>query len=315
MTILREHWLFFFCFGINNWRSVQRNLCCLPMRCKMLHETQSLWPEAFKWATLDTPELDREQRGGLWPPWGPLPVWRRRLCAAGLNEFWGGNVFRDPGRLDQTFLVISFDVADVARQGLQGLELSFGLTGMACRLRPCSSSAEATRRDEPAIAGEPFRILGPGLDGSFWWFELLVILMGNTSKSWILEAQTTGKKIWDFLPRHQLYSNWRVPGPRKYYIGGDPDEDAEDAPSEGCGPRGLGFLWVLVYSVWHGHKYIKSASRTTFIIDLVNQSSSWKFIYVHLAPHCTVVLLVAEMKRLGIPWWCIRSGATPKGLV
>ena len=81
--------MFFLCFCINNWRSIQRNLFCLPMRCKMLHETQSLeWPEAFKWALLDTPhELDREQRGGPWPPWGPLPVWRRRLYAAGLNEF------------------------------------------------------------------------------------------------------------------------------------------------------------------------------------------------------------------------------------
>ena len=115
--------MFFLCFCINNWRSIQRNLFCLPMRCKMLHETQSLeWPEAFKWALLHTPhELDREQRGGPWPPWGPLPVWRRRLYAAGLNEFWGGN---DPGRSDQTFLFISFDVADVARQGLQGLELN-----------------------------------------------------------------------------------------------------------------------------------------------------------------------------------------------
>ena len=76
--------MFFFCF-CTNWRSVQRKPFCLPMRCKMLHETQSLERlKAFKWALLETPhELDREQRWCL-----PLPVWRRRLYAAGLNKFW-----------------------------------------------------------------------------------------------------------------------------------------------------------------------------------------------------------------------------------
>ena len=305
-----------------------KGICfAFPMRCKMLHEItkRSLCGLRPSNGLCLTPPTNwtgsNDEAPGL--PGVHCLCGDEDLTPQGWMSF-EGECFCDPGRSDQTFMVISFDVA---RQGLQ--VWSWALVWLACRLRPCSSGAEATRRDEPADAGEPFRILGPGLDSSLWWFELLVILKGNTSKGRILDRSNDWKKIsefWNYLPRHQLYpiiySNWQVPGAQEYYIGGDSDEDSEDSEdsprsvsSQGCGPRGLGFLWVLVHSVWHGHKYIKSASRTNVIIDLVNQSSSWKFIYVHLAPHCRVVLPVAEMKRMGTPWWCIRSGATPKGLV